>query len=63
MPGRIRAKKKDIERIVPAPRTAATTKIGLRLPQEAETVVEVLGTGPEAAPKVVDLLRRLGLIA
>ena len=62
VPGRIRAKKKDVERVVPAPRSAATTKIGLRLPQEAETVVEVLGTGPEAAPKVVELLRRLGLL-
>ena len=63
VPGRIRAKKKDIERIVPAAPRSATAKIGLRLPQEAETVVEILGTGPEAAPRVVELLRRLGLIA
>ena len=63
VPGRIRAKKKEIERIVPAASPPGTTKIGLRLPQEAESEVEILGTGPEAAPKVVDLLRRLGLIA
>ena len=63
VPGRIRAKKKEIERIGPAASPPGTTKIGLRLPQEAESEVEILGTGPEAAPKVVDLLRRLGLIA
>ena len=63
VPGRIRAKKKEIERIVPAASPSGTTKIGLRLPQEAESEVEILGTGPEAAPNVVDLLRRLGLIA
>ena len=63
VPGRIRAKKKDIERVAPTPPPSAAAKLGLRLPQEAETVVEVLGTGPEAAPKVVELLRRLGLIA
>ena len=63
VPGRIRARKKEIERIVPAARPAVTTKLGLRLPQEAESAVEIIGTGPEAAPKVVDLLRRLGLIA
>ena len=37
--------------------------IRLRVPIEQESAVEILGEGPEAAPAVVDVLRRLGLIA
>ncbi len=37
--------------------------IQLRVPIEQESAVEILGEGPEAAPRVVDVLRRLGLIA
>ncbi|MEZ0241529.1 MAG: electron transfer flavoprotein beta subunit/FixA family protein [Chloroflexota bacterium] len=39
------------------------TKLGLRLPAEEQTAAEVIGTGPEAAPAVVDLLERIGVIA
>jgi electron transfer flavoprotein beta subunit len=63
VPGRLRARKKEIERIEPTRGGSASRKVRLRLPQEKESSVEILGTGPEAAPKVVDLLRRLGLIA
>jgi electron transfer flavoprotein beta subunit len=63
VPGRLRARKKEIERIEPTRAGSASTKVRLRLPQEKESAVEILGTGPEAAPKVVELLRRLGLIA
>jgi hypothetical protein len=35
----------------------------LRVPIEKESAVEILGEGPEAAPRVVDVFRRLGLIA
>jgi electron transfer flavoprotein beta subunit len=82
VPGRLRAKKKEIERValgaspsgalglgagedaaaldsaVPGP-----TKLGLRLPQEERTAAEVIGSGPEAAPAVVDLLQRIGVLA
>jgi hypothetical protein len=37
-------------------------KLGLRLPEEAGAPVEVLGTGAEAAPTVVDLLVRIGVL-
>jgi electron transfer flavoprotein beta subunit len=81
VPGRLRAKRKEVERIalggspsggaglgagqdaagfasaVPGP-----TKLGLRLPAEERTAAEVLGHGPEAAPAVVDLLQRIGLL-
>jgi electron transfer flavoprotein beta subunit len=82
VPGRLRAKKKEIERVslgaspagalglgagedaagadsaIPGP-----TKRRLRLPAEERTQAEVLGQGPDAAPAVVDLLQRIGVLA
>ena len=82
VPGRLRAKKKEVERIslgaspsgalglgagedaagvdsaIPGP-----TKRRLRLPAEERTQAEVLGSGPDAAPAVVDLLQRIGVLA
>ncbi len=66
VPGRLRAKKKEIERIVPeVPATGLTgpAKIRLRLPAETEGRVEILGTGAEAAPAVVDVLVRIGVLS
>jgi electron transfer flavoprotein beta subunit len=63
VPGRLRARKKEIETIVPVRPAAPPTKIRLRVPVEKESAVEILGEGPEAAPRVVEILRRLGLIA
>jgi electron transfer flavoprotein beta subunit len=62
VPGRLRAKRKDVERIEPAWSSNGTRKLGLRLPVEQGTPVEVLGDGPEAAPTVVDLLERIGVL-
>jgi electron transfer flavoprotein beta subunit len=82
VPGRLRAKKKEIERVplgaspsgalglgagedaagadsaIPGP-----TKRRLRLPAEERTQAELIGTGPEAAPAVVDLLQLIGVLA
>ena len=65
VPGRLRARKKEIERIELArdPATTTSAKIRLRVPVEKESAVEILGEGPDAAPRVVEVLRRLGLIA
>lgn len=64
VPGRLRARKKEIERIELARDAAAEpARIRLRVPVERESAVEILGEGPEAAPRVVEILRRLGLIA
>jgi electron transfer flavoprotein beta subunit len=70
VPGRLRARKKEIDRIAPASRADSAgaggatgpTKLGLRLPVRTETTAEILGTGPDAAPAVVELLRQLGLV-
>ncbi len=63
VPGRLRAKRKEIERIEPAWSQNGPIKLGLRLPEEDGAQVEILGTGPDAAPAVVDLLVRIGVIA
>jgi len=62
IPGRLRAKKKDVERSSPAWRSGGLEKITLRLPKEEVTAAEVIGRGPEAAPAVVDLLARIGVL-
>ena len=38
------------------------TKLRLRLPAEERTQADVIGHGPEAAPAVVDLLERIGVL-
>jgi electron transfer flavoprotein beta subunit len=62
IPGRLRAKKKEIERSTPEWRPGGLEKITLRLPKEEVTAADVIGRGPEAAPAVVDLLVRLGVV-
>jgi electron transfer flavoprotein beta subunit len=63
VPGRLRARKKEIEQVALDPAAAAPSRIKLRVPVEKESAVEILGEGPEAAPRVVEIFRRLGLIA
>ena len=62
IPGRLRAKKKDVERSSPAWQSGGLEKIVLRLPKEEITAAEVIGLGPEAAPAIVDLLARFGIL-
>ena len=62
VPGRMRAKKKEIERIEPTPRPGGVERVRLKLPPEQEGQVEILGSGPEAAAAVVDVLQQLGLV-
>jgi electron transfer flavoprotein beta subunit len=62
VPGRLRARKKEIETSTPEWRSGGLEKIVLRLPQTETTSAEVLGHGPDAAPAVVDLLARIGVL-
>jgi electron transfer flavoprotein beta subunit len=62
VPGRLRAKKKEIETSTPDWRPGGLEKIVLRLPQTEVTTAEVLGQGADAAPAVVDLLARIGVL-
>jgi electron transfer flavoprotein beta subunit len=63
VPGRLRARKKEVERRAPEWRLAGPEKVRLRLPEEQGSAVEILGTGPAAAPRVVEVLRQLGVLA
>ena len=63
VPGRIKAKKKEIARSAPAAPMAVVQTLGLRVPPEQQGEVQILGTGPDAAPAVVDLLEQLGVAA
>jgi electron transfer flavoprotein beta subunit len=63
LPGRLRAKKTTIERIEPQRRASALETIRLVVPPERPSHVEILGRGAEAAPRVVEVLRDLGLVA
>jgi electron transfer flavoprotein beta subunit len=62
LPGRLRAKKTPIERIEPQPHASALVTTALVVPPEQETHVEIIGGGAEAAPRVVEVLRELGLV-
>jgi len=65
VPGRLRAKKKEVARVAvgSSPSAAGPTKVLLRLPEEERSAATVLGRGPEAAPAVVEVLEQLGLLA
>jgi electron transfer flavoprotein beta subunit len=62
VPGRLRARKADLQRIVPERRPGGPQMTKLRLPVEQAAAAEVLGTGPEVAPRVVELLERIGVL-
>jgi electron transfer flavoprotein beta subunit len=62
VPGRLRAKRKEVERMVPEQRLGGPTLDRLQVPVEQEQHVEILGNGPEAAPRVVELMRELGVL-
>jgi electron transfer flavoprotein beta subunit len=63
LPGRLRAKKRPIERMRPErPEGGGPSKVRLRTPAERGTRLEVLGRGAEAAPRAVEVLRALGLL-
>lgn len=73
VPGRLRAKKKEIERIpvgaaasraagLPGGPPIGPIKVVLRLPEAQGSEVEILGRGAEAAPAVVDMLVRIGVL-
>ena len=62
VPGRIRAKKAPVERVAPTVQPVGNGRVLLTLPPEETKTVEILGRGADAAPAVVDLFERLGLV-
>ena len=63
VPGRMKAKKVTVEERAPVAEPSGPKRVRLLLPPPAPSNVQVLGKGPEAAPAVVDLLERLGVLS
>jgi electron transfer flavoprotein beta subunit len=63
VPGRMKAKKVEIERRSAVAEPAGPKRVQLSLPPPQPSDVQILGKGAEAAPAVVDLFERLGVLA
>ena len=61
VPGRLRAKSKPLAVSEPARPESKLEKLRLVVPEGQGKQAEILGHGPEAAPKVVELMQSLGV--
>ena len=62
VPGRIRAKKKPIERLNPERPEPKLEKTRLEVPVTESKQAQILGNGPDAAPAVVEVFKQIGVI-
>lgn len=63
VPGRLRAQRKPVASSAPARPAARLEKIRLVVPEGQAKQAEILGEGPAAAPRVVEVLRELGVLS
>jgi electron transfer flavoprotein beta subunit len=61
VPGRLRAKSKPLAVLEPVRPESKLEKLRLVVPEGQGKQAEVLGNGPDAAPKVVELMQQLGV--
>jgi electron transfer flavoprotein beta subunit len=61
VPGRMRAQKKPVASSSPSPAQARLEKVRLVTPPGERKEAEILGHGPDAAPRVVEVLQRIGV--
>jgi electron transfer flavoprotein beta subunit len=61
VPGRMRAKRKPIAASEPAKADVKLKLVRLVLPEASGKRVEILGSGADAAPKVVEILQAIGV--
>jgi electron transfer flavoprotein beta subunit len=61
VPGRMRAGRKPLERSTPPRPASRLERVRLVVPEGESKQAVVLGTGPDAAPAVVDLLEQIGV--
>jgi electron transfer flavoprotein beta subunit len=62
VPGRLRAARKPVITSAPARPAPRLELVRLTVPEGKGKSVQVLGTGPSAAPAVVEMLRKAGLL-
>ena len=63
VPGRLKAKRAPIETIEPQSQGNALQKLRLQLPPDKGQKGEIIGQGPAAAPRLVEIFRQRGIIA
>jgi electron transfer flavoprotein beta subunit len=61
VPAKLRARSKPVEKSTPSRPEPRLEKLRLVVPSGQGKQAEVLGQGPEAAPKVVEIMRELGV--
>jgi len=61
VPGRLRAKSKPLAVVEPVKPEQRLEKLRLVVPPGQGKQAEILGNGPEAAPRVVELMQQLGV--
>jgi electron transfer flavoprotein beta subunit len=62
MKGRLASKKAEVATVSPAGEPGGLRKLDLRPPPERRSETVILGTGPEAAAAVVDVLEAIGVL-
>ena len=62
MRGRLASKKLEVAELASDAAPGGQSLVRLHRPRETVTETEILGTGPEAAPAVVDVLEELGVL-
>jgi electron transfer flavoprotein beta subunit len=62
LPGRLKAKKKDIDRRMPQWKNGGLEKVRLKLPVQASHTVEMLGKTGDVGAELVELFQRLQLL-
>ena len=62
IPGRLKAKKAPVEQVEPSGTPGGTGRLRLTLPPEPPSQVQILGTGADAAPALVDVLIKSGVV-
>jgi electron transfer flavoprotein beta subunit len=61
VPGRMRAKSKPVAATTPTRAESRLERVRLVVPEGKSKQAEILGTGADAAPAVVDLLEQIGV--
>jgi len=62
VPGRMRAKRKPLAASEPGRAQPKLEMVRLKLPESSSKQAEVLGHGPDAAPRVVEILSEIGVM-
>jgi electron transfer flavoprotein beta subunit len=62
VPGRIKARKKPVDTVTVDKPTARLEKVRLDLAVEEVRSAEVLGTGADAVPALVEIFKRIGVL-